>query len=133
MIAGRARSNIKTGDLIEQAAERSLVADGWRVHRTRRVKFQQNDIFGVFDLLGLIPGDGSVLLVQTTEATNARARKRKVEGWARGIFGHGWSSTTVQVWAFGEWPNGTGFRVWTYAGGRDWERNAATRPARLPP
>lgn len=130
---GSLRSNIKTGDLIEQAAERSLIADGWRVHRTRRVKFQQNDIFGVFDLLAIVPGEGSVLFVQTTDATNARARKRKVEGWARGIFGHGWSSTTVQVWAFGDWPNGTGFRVWTYAGGRDWERNAAIRPARLPP
>jgi hypothetical protein len=140
MSGSRSRSNTRMGDLIEQAAERSLLLDGWLVHRTRRVKFHQNDLFSVFDLMAVAPHDGSVLFVQTTDGSNVAHRKRKVEAWARPHFHAArWAEhgPMIQVWAYGEWPTDgtgvTGFRVFTYLGGRTWERHDAVRPCVVAP
>jgi hypothetical protein len=129
------KSNIETGTGIEKLAEASLRADGWKVHRTRRAKFDTNDLWGVFDIAAIAPKNGSLLLVQTTDPTNATHRKRKVEEWARPIYDPvEWQQgPVIQVWAYGKWPDGVGFRIWSYVGGRDWVRTSATRPVAASP
>lgn len=54
-------SNVHTGTINEKRAEDDLIADGYRTWRTRRQRFGNMDMFGLFDVVAVHPKPGMMM------------------------------------------------------------------------
>lgn len=67
---------MKEAEITKRAIEK-LQDDGYVVWKPNKVKFMQNDIFGVFDLVAVRKGAAPVF-IQLTTYSNASKRCRKI-------------------------------------------------------
>lgn len=89
---------MKEVELTKKAIDK-LESDGFVVWKPNKVKFMQNDIFGVFDLVAVKRGSLPVF-IQLTTYSNASKRCRKIMKF---FTDNNVSLTHSYVWA---WQNG---------------------------
>jgi len=65
--------------LIRKKAVDILTKDKWVIWWPAKVKFKQNDIFGIFDLACCKKGTGDIKFIQLTTAPNLSARRKKIQ------------------------------------------------------
>ncbi len=69
--------------LIRKKAVGILEKEGFVYWYPAKVKFKQNDIFGVFDLVCWRKRTTNIKFLQLTTLSNLSARKKKIEGFLR--------------------------------------------------
>lgn len=62
---------------IKKAVYAKMKKDGWHGWSAPKVKYQETDIFGIFD--GIFVKDSDLRFIQWTTASNVSARKKKIE------------------------------------------------------
>ena len=72
-----------TEAFIRKKALEVLDKEKWVYWYPARVKFKQNDIFGVFDLVCCRQNSGSLKFIQLTTASNLSARRKKIQTFLR--------------------------------------------------
>ena len=66
---------------IRKKALEILEKNGWTTWFPKKVRYQETDVFGVFDILAL--RRSVVRWIQITSLSNIRARERKIRGFLR--------------------------------------------------
>lgn len=91
--------------LIKKKALAILEKNGFIYWSPAKVRFKQNDIFGVFDLVCCKKGAGNLKFIQLTTVSNLSTRRKKIEAFFKKnrinrpkiAFG-----AEVEIWAWAE-------------------------------
>ena len=79
---------------IRKKALETLEKNHWHCWWPKKVRYQETDVFGIYDILAL---KGNVVRwIQITTASNISARRKKIEGFLKSVK----SSLPSEVWGW---------------------------------
>lgn len=98
--------------VIRKKALEALAEDKWVTWWPGKIKFRQNDIFGVFDIVCCRKDTGNLKFIQLTTVSNLSARRKKIKCFfkankislKKNQFG-----ATVEIWAWAQ--NNKSFKI----------------------
>ncbi len=87
---------------IRKKAIQFLEDRNWIYWTPSKVKFKQNDIFGVFDIICCKKGVGSLKFIQLTTVSNLSARRKKIQNFLKKnkISSKNSFGAPVEIWAW---------------------------------
>lgn len=91
--------------LIRKKAVEIMTKGKWVTWWPAKVKFKQNDIFGIFDIVCCKKGAGKLKFIQLTTVPNLSARRKKIRSFleTNGIKGNkACFGAEVEIWAWAE-------------------------------
>ncbi|MFH1180845.1 MAG: hypothetical protein V1705_00355 [bacterium] len=87
---------------IRKKAVQILCEDKWAYWYPPKVRFKQNDIFGVFDMVCCKKTTGGLKFIQLTTVSNLSARRKKIQKFFKEnkIAPKAAFSAEVEIWAW---------------------------------
>lgn len=86
--------------VIRKKAIRILTEENWIYWYPSKVKYKQNDIFGVFDLICWQKKTTNIKFVQLTTLPNLSARKKKIKNFLKKNKLSKQAVVDIEVWAW---------------------------------